>query len=57
MATVPTQGDSGGWVLTDDQPPRWAGLFFGEDGSRGFAIRASRVHDWAEKTVGQSLTF
>jgi hypothetical protein len=57
MATVPTQGDSGGWVLTDDQPPRWAGLFFGEDGSRGFAIRASWVHDWAEKTVGQSLTF
>jgi len=56
-AVVPTQGDSGGWVLTDDQPPIWAGLFFGEDGSRGFAIRASWVHDWAEKTIGQSLTF
>ena len=57
MTTVPTQGDSGGWVLTDDQPPRWAGLFFGEDGCRGFAIRASWVHGWAEKTLGQSLTF
>jgi hypothetical protein len=31
-AIVPTQGDSGGWVLSDDQPAEWAGLFFGEDG-------------------------
>jgi hypothetical protein len=44
---VPTQGDSGSWVLTDDQPPEWAGLFFGEDGKRGFAVRAKWVHDWA----------
>jgi hypothetical protein len=57
MTTVPTQGDSGGWVLTDDQPQEWAGMFFGEDGSRGFVIRASWVHDWAEKTVGRTLTF
>jgi hypothetical protein len=56
MTTVPVQGDSGGWVLTDDQPPAWAGLFFGEDGNRGFAIRAAWVHDWAEKTTGTRLT-
>lgn len=56
MTKVPTQGDSGGWVLTDDDPADWVGLFFGEDGQRGFAIRASWVHDWAEKTVGCSLS-
>jgi hypothetical protein len=53
---VPTQGDSGGWVLTADQPPDWAGLFFGEDGKRGFAIRAKWVHDWAETNTSVSLT-
>jgi hypothetical protein len=56
MSTVPTQGDSGAWVLTDDQPAYWAGVFFGEDGYRGFAIRGSWVHSWAEKSVGSSLT-
>lgn len=56
MSTVPTQGDSGAWVLTDDQPPNWAGVFFGEDGHRGFLIRASWVHDWANKTIGYNLT-
>lgn len=55
-ATVPTQGDSGSWVLTDDQPPEWAGLFFGEDGKRGFAIRAKWVHEWAQQTTGAILT-
>jgi hypothetical protein len=55
MTTVPVQGDSGGWVLTDDQPPAWACLFFGEDGNRGFAVRASWVHDWAEKETGTTL--
>lgn len=55
MTTVPVQGDSGGWVLTDDQPPAWAGMFFGEDGHRGFAIRASWVHDWAEQTTRTQL--
>lgn len=55
IATVPVQGDSGGWVLTDEQPPAWAGLFFGEDGNRGFAIRASWIHDWAQQTTGTQL--
>ena len=54
--TMPTQGDSGAWVLTDDAVPIWAALFFGEDGQRGFAIRASWVHDWAERAVRSSLT-
>jgi len=52
---LPKQGDSGGWVLTDDQPAQWAGVFFGEDGQRGFAIRASWVHSWAEKSLGAPL--
>ena len=56
MSKLPTQGDSGGWVLIDDQPPIWAGVFFGEDGYRGFAIRASWVHAWAEKNAGVTLT-
>lgn len=56
MTTVPQQGDSGGWVLTDNQPPDWAGLFFGEDGTRGFAIRATWVHEWAENTLSKTLT-
>jgi hypothetical protein len=54
--TVPTQGDSGGWVLTNDQPPEWAGLFFGEDGKRGFAVRAKWVHEWAQRTTSTTLT-
>jgi hypothetical protein len=53
---VPTQGDSGGWVLTDDQPPDWAGLFFGEDGRRGFLIRAKWVHEWAQQNTNSILT-
>lgn len=53
---VPTQGDSGGWVLTDDQPPDWAGLFFGEDGRRGFLIRAKWVHEWAQQSTNSILT-
>jgi hypothetical protein len=53
---VPTQGDSGGWVFTDDQPPDWAGLFFGEDGRRGFLIRAKWVHEWAQQRVNSILT-
>jgi hypothetical protein len=56
MTTVPVQGDSGGWVLTDDQPPVWAGLFFAVDGNRGFAIRASWVHDWAQQITGTKLS-
>jgi hypothetical protein len=55
-AAVPTQGDSGGWVLTNSQPPDWAGLFFGEDGRRGFLIRAKWVHDWAQQCVNSILT-
>ena len=55
MTTVPTEGDSGGRVLTDDTPPSWAALFFGEDGQRGFAIRASWVHAWAQKASGRTL--
>jgi hypothetical protein len=57
LTTMPTQGDSGGWVLTNDQPPRWAGMFYGEDGFRGFLIRAQWVFDWAENEVGHGLTF
>lgn len=53
---MPTQGDSGGWVLTDDATPLWAGVFFGEDGSRGYCSRASWAHAWAEKEVGNTLS-
>ncbi|MDZ7927137.1 MAG: hypothetical protein U5L46_08675 [Agrobacterium sp.] len=56
VTPVPTQGDSGGWVLTDDATPLWAGVFFGEDGSRGYCSRASWAHDWAEKQVGKTLS-
>lgn len=56
MSTLPTQGDSGAWVLTSDQPPDWAGVFFGEDGQRGFLIRSSWAHAWAEKVAGSTLT-
>lgn len=54
--TVPVQGDSGGWILTDDRPPEWAGLFFGEDGKRGFAVRAKWALEWAQKSTGLVLT-
>jgi hypothetical protein len=54
-STVPTPGDSGAWVLTDDQPPEWAGVFFGEDGKRGFCLRARWVHEWAQKTTSAIL--
>ncbi|WP_112153099.1 hypothetical protein [Agrobacterium tumefaciens] len=56
VTSMPMQGDSGGWVLTDDATPLWAGVFFGEDGSRGYCSRASWAHDWAEKQVGGSLS-
>jgi hypothetical protein len=56
VTPMPTQGDSGGWVLTDDATPLWAGVFFGEDGSRGYCSRASWAHDWAEKQVGGPLS-
>lgn len=54
-AVVPTNGDSGSWILTDSQPADWAGLCFGSDGKRSFAIRAKWVHEWAEKTTGVTL--
>lgn len=54
--TIPTQGDSGAWVLTTDPKPVWAGLFFGEDGQRGFAIRSSWVHNWAQAVTGAALS-
>jgi hypothetical protein len=56
MTKVPTQGDSGAWILTDDQLPDWAGVFFGEDGQRGFAIRSSWAYKWAEDVVGSKLS-
>ncbi|HUC16761.1 MAG TPA: hypothetical protein VMA37_03625 [Acetobacteraceae bacterium] len=52
LSTLPTQGDSGAWVLTQDAPPAWAGVFFAEDGQRGYCIRAKWAHDWAENLVG-----
>jgi hypothetical protein len=56
MTRIPTQGDSGGWVLTDNHPCDWAGMFFAEDGNRGFAIRATWVHAWAQRAIGSTLT-
>ncbi len=55
MTTVPRQGDSGAWVLTDDTPPRWAAVFFGEDGTHGYAIRSSWVKAWADGATGSTL--
>jgi hypothetical protein len=55
MTKMPTQGDSGGWILTEDNPPQWAGLFFGENGRSAFAIRASWVHQLAERAIGCNL--
>jgi hypothetical protein len=54
--TMPSQGDSGAWVLTSDDSPLWAALFFGEDGHRGFAIRSSWAHSWAELVIGAPLS-
>lgn len=54
-AMMPTQGDSGSWVITDETRPVWAGMFFGEDGRRGFAIRASWIHTWSERVTGTTL--
>ncbi|KEQ08275.1 hypothetical protein GV67_00040 [Pseudorhizobium pelagicum] len=54
-AAMPTQGDSGAWVLTCDATPVWAGVFFGEDGMRGFAIRSAWAHAWAEQVTGTTL--
>ncbi|GGN54186.1 hypothetical protein GCM10011349_29610 [Novosphingobium indicum] len=52
FSPLPVQGDSGAWVLTMDATPAWAGIFFAEDGQRGFCIRAKWAHDWAEGLVG-----
>lgn len=52
FSPLPTQGDSGAWVLTEDTPPAWAGVLFGEDGQRGYCIRASWAHAWAENILG-----
>ncbi len=52
FSTLPTQGDSGAWVLTQESLPAWAGVFFAEDGQRGYCIRAKWAHDWAENLVG-----
>lgn len=52
FSQLPTQGDSGAWVLTEDTPPVWAGVFFGEDGRRGYCIRAAWAHAWAENLEG-----
>lgn len=52
LSTLPTQGDSGAWVLTQDTPPAWAGVFFAEDGQRGYCIRASWAYSWAENLLG-----
>jgi hypothetical protein len=52
FSSIPTRGDSGAWVLTQDTPPAWAGIFFAEDGQRGYSIRASWAHSWAENLLG-----
>jgi hypothetical protein len=52
FSPLPMQGDSGAWVLTMDTIPAWAGIFFAEDGQRGFCIRSKWAHDWAEGLVG-----
>jgi hypothetical protein len=51
----PRRGDSGGWVITEENEPRWAGLLFAADDRRGFAVRASWVHQWAEAQLGERL--
>lgn len=55
-AVCPTQGDSGAWVLTADSNRIWAGMLFGEDTNRGFLVRASWVHDWAQKALNANFT-
>jgi hypothetical protein len=55
-AKVPMKGDSGAWVITDDQPGLWACMFFGEDGDRGFAIRSSWIKNWADNSAGRPLS-
>ncbi|MXY51544.1 MAG: hypothetical protein F4Y86_03310 [Gammaproteobacteria bacterium] len=55
-ASLPRPGDSGAWVSTDDPANLWAAMFFGDDGARGFVIRASWVHAWAETQIGHPLT-
>lgn len=52
FSTLPTHGDSGAWVLTQDALPAWAGVFFAEDGQRGYCIRAKWAHNWAENRLG-----
>ena len=56
IASPPVQGDSGAWVVTTDANPAWGGVFFAEDGYRGFCIRATWAHKWAEASVGGQLS-
>ena len=53
---LPTQGDSGAWLATEESSPIWAAMLFGEDGTRGFAIRASWIQQWAERRTGHTLS-
>jgi hypothetical protein len=54
-AAAPVGGDSGAWLLTDNQPPDWAGVCIGSDGKRGFAVRSTWVHEWAERVTATTL--
>jgi hypothetical protein len=53
FATVPTQGDSGGWIETADR--KWCGVLVAVDGSTGYALEADDTLYLANATFGMDL--
>jgi hypothetical protein len=54
LATVPTQGDSGGWVETVS-PVEWCGVLVAADSLMGYALEADDILNEANTTFGMQL--
>lgn len=54
LATVPTQGDSGGWLETVS-PVEWCGVLVAADSLMGYALEADDILNEANATFGLQL--
>lgn len=54
LATVPTQGDSGGWIETVS-PVQWCGVLVAADSLMGYALEADDILNEANATFGMML--
>lgn len=54
LATVPMQGDSGGWLETIS-PVEWCGVLVAADSLMGYALEADDILSEANATFGMQL--